>query len=688
MWNNQGGWQKAGTGGGGGSGTVTNIQTAGLIVGGVITTTGTISTSMNTNRLVGRWSAGVGIMQEVVIGAGLNLTAAGTLNVELTATQVAYGSATNTMTSSIDMVFDETNGRLGVGVIVGAALNYGLTIKETGVNFFNAGITLKISGFVNPLTSPVNPAGATFFSVDANSVGIMQVGTASSGVFQIAGFSTVNSAGLQIWGFTSDTTAGGGLSIKAGLISGVGVIDIPNDQPFATFKKLSGAGSTSTISVMNGRGQLYLNGFVVPTAHLNVPVSDGTAGTAAIKIGFGGGTLLTITEAGSIEQGSAGGVGVNHLWWTDNLGNRWQLDRQSGGTVISLTYAAAAALVAGTSVVSGQFYNITDATAANIGLIILGTSSATFSVNALEAANVNDVIEYDFTNDIITYRFDTVNNISSYEDWRAATPACVIGAGCVNIHLGQNCSGAIPDNSTDIIAGDNCVIDITDNATTIESVSMKEYATISDGGFTVAISAVNLGFSTLLSAADANCSQFKNINLDSTSSIISNTNVNIASVGERSVVTITSTSGASLGFSIGNNCAITAETINSYHCSNTLTITTATDLSDYLTMSGVGASIAATDISGSDTAGLYKITYYLQVTTADAGATSVSATIAWNDGVARSVTSAILALTATNYTEGSLFVKTDGSQSIKYSTTVVTIGTAVYSLDVTIEKVQ
>jgi hypothetical protein len=75
-------WKKL-VSGGGGSGSVTQVSTAGLIttVGGLpITTTGTITTSMNDGKLVGRWtSAGTGIMQEIAIGSGLELTAGGTL---------------------------------------------------------------------------------------------------------------------------------------------------------------------------------------------------------------------------------------------------------------------------------------------------------------------------------------------------------------------------------------------------------------------------------------------------------------------------------------------------------------------------------------------------------------------------------------------------------------------------------
>ena len=54
--------------------TVTSIATSGLISGGPITTTGTISTSMTTNRLVGRGTSGTGVMEEIILGTNLSLT--------------------------------------------------------------------------------------------------------------------------------------------------------------------------------------------------------------------------------------------------------------------------------------------------------------------------------------------------------------------------------------------------------------------------------------------------------------------------------------------------------------------------------------------------------------------------------------------------------------------------------------
>jgi hypothetical protein len=58
---------------------VTSIATAGLISGGTITGTGTITTSMATGKLVGRSTAGTGVMEEITVGTGLSLSG-GTLN--------------------------------------------------------------------------------------------------------------------------------------------------------------------------------------------------------------------------------------------------------------------------------------------------------------------------------------------------------------------------------------------------------------------------------------------------------------------------------------------------------------------------------------------------------------------------------------------------------------------------------
>jgi hypothetical protein len=94
-----------------GGGTVTSVGTTGLISGGPITTTGTITTSMNTNKLVGRGTAGVGIMEEITLGTGLSLSGT-TLNATGGGGGIEYGvaSGTNTYSVTISGVTSYTDG--------------------------------------------------------------------------------------------------------------------------------------------------------------------------------------------------------------------------------------------------------------------------------------------------------------------------------------------------------------------------------------------------------------------------------------------------------------------------------------------------------------------------------------------------------------------------------------------------
>jgi hypothetical protein len=125
------------TGGGGGSGTVTSVATAGLISGGTITTSGTITTLMNTNKLVGRYSASTGIMEEIAIGSGLTLTGAGVLNNTATPTPLGYYGAFSDVTDQFatvintgyPMLLGVTDLTNGVTVVSGSRV----TIANTGI---------------------------------------------------------------------------------------------------------------------------------------------------------------------------------------------------------------------------------------------------------------------------------------------------------------------------------------------------------------------------------------------------------------------------------------------------------------------------------------------------------------------------------------------------------------------------
>ena len=134
------------------SGTVTSVATAGLISGGTITSSGTITTSMNTNKLVGRFTASSGVMEEITIGSGLTLTGAGTLNNTATPTPLGYYGAFQDVTDQFAAVINT-----GYPMLLGVTdlSNQVTVVSGSRVTIANTGIyNIQWSGqFTNPLAA-------------------------------------------------------------------------------------------------------------------------------------------------------------------------------------------------------------------------------------------------------------------------------------------------------------------------------------------------------------------------------------------------------------------------------------------------------------------------------------------------------------------------------------------------------
>jgi hypothetical protein len=118
-----------------GTGTVTNINTALPLSGGPITTSGTITTAITTNKLIGRSTAGTGVMEEITVGTGLSLTG-GTLSSTGgtpagNSTEIQYNNA-GAFGANSNLKWDITNNRAIIGTEAVADTNSRLVVIGKG----------------------------------------------------------------------------------------------------------------------------------------------------------------------------------------------------------------------------------------------------------------------------------------------------------------------------------------------------------------------------------------------------------------------------------------------------------------------------------------------------------------------------------------------------------------------------
>jgi hypothetical protein len=145
-------------------GTVTSVGTTGLISGGPITSSGTITTSMATNKLVGRYSASTGIMEEISVGSGLTLTGAGVLNNTATPTPIGYYGAFQDSTRQIAAAINTpyavklNTTDLSDGITIvnnGSGDPTRITIANTGVYNIQFSLQLEKSGGSGNMTADI-----------------------------------------------------------------------------------------------------------------------------------------------------------------------------------------------------------------------------------------------------------------------------------------------------------------------------------------------------------------------------------------------------------------------------------------------------------------------------------------------------------------------------------------------------
>jgi hypothetical protein len=136
---------------------------------------------------------------------------------------------------------------------------------------------------------------------------------------------------------------------------------------------------------------------------------------------------------------------------------------------------------------------------------------------------------------------------------------------------------------------------------------------------------------------------------------------------------------------VGANLTVTGKTVNYNNVATEGYGTPA--IVDDVALTTQSASIATTNFTNAGTAGTYRVNYYLEATTLNAGATSVLATFGYTDDAGATTTvSATLVLTALGRTSGVFYVRL-ASGNLTYATTLVDVtGLARYALYASVER--
>jgi hypothetical protein len=113
------------------------------------------------------------------------------------------------------------------------------------------------------------------------------------------------------------------------------------------------------------------------------------------------------------------------------------------------------------------------------------------------------------------------------------------------------------------------------------------------------------------------------------------------------------------------------------------------NIKQVISLTAQTAAIGTTAITGTNTTGLYRVSYNLLDTTADLAAGTIMVNFTGTDEAGAFTQSSVaLALTAVGRTQGTFFLRISNTSSVSYSTTLVgLIGTSQYALYISAEKV-
>jgi hypothetical protein len=290
-----------------GTGTVTNINTTAPLSGGPITTSGAITTAMATNKLIGRSTAGNGVMEEITVGTGLSLSG-GTLS--STGGATAAGSTNEIQfnnggafaaSSNFDWIISDNRLLLGTEntadinsrmVVIGKGISTNNTFVVHNSTGTNNALVVRDDGFVGFSTLPYSDQRFRF-NVGANAN--FSILNPSAGVTRIMARNDAGSAATQ-------------LNINSSLLllenAGVEYVRLDNTQ-----FRIQNTETNIERSVNGGTEAELLN--------LN---NTNTQTNVSLSINFRNNTT---TKVAAIKSNNGTGAGtINYMsFWVRNLSN-------------------------------------------------------------------------------------------------------------------------------------------------------------------------------------------------------------------------------------------------------------------------------------------------------------------------------------------------------------------------------